>query len=274
MKITVLVENSRLNKSVTQAHGLSLLIEDQQQQFLFDSGPNKKIIANAQQLQVNLNNLHGIILSHGHADHAGGLRYLPTNQTPLYLSKDALAAKYIQVFKTKFYVGLPKKIPLTKFKLNYITEKTAIADKLYLVPLGTAKIPTKNLYVKRNNKIALDTFEDEVMLIKELADEIILFTGCSHHGILNMVETALTLFPNKPIKYLIGGFHLISVPYLNNLNTDKDSIINLGKQLQQLPIKKILTCHCTGKKAYKLLKQVLGEQISEINTGMTLALTE
>lgn len=55
------------------------------------------------------------------------------------------------------------------------------------------------------------------MLVIENEYGIILFSGCSHHGIANMAKIALEKFPNKNIDVIIGGFHLIGIPIINTL---------------------------------------------------------
>ncbi|WP_314059788.1 hypothetical protein [uncultured Vagococcus sp.] len=107
----------------------------------------------------------------------------------------------------------------------------------------------------------------------KVADKgLIVITGCSHHGIVEMAQLALDLFPGKVIQYLIGGFHLIGIPYLNNLGKSKEDIRTIGTKLKTMPINQILSCHCTGSKAFTLLKEVLEDTLTSIQTGDCLAL--
>ena len=69
-----------------------------------------------------------------------------------------------------------------------------------------------------------------------------------------MIETVQKHFPNKPIKAVLGGFHMMAIPMLKN------------------NISKIYTMHYTGNKAYGILKERLGNQLEYFGTGQTLEL--
>ena len=76
MKITVLVENStRIDNYLLAEPALSLLIEADGRKILFDTGYSDIFLRNAKNLNIDLNNITDIVLSHGHDDHTGGLRY-------------------------------------------------------------------------------------------------------------------------------------------------------------------------------------------------------
>jgi len=108
------------------------------------------------------------------------------------------------------------------------------------------------------------------MVVIDEKDGIIIISGCSHHGILNMVETAMDLFPGKNIKAVFGGFHLIGSPLLKNMGESKDAVHEIGKKLMEYPIEKVYTCHCTGEKAYNILKEVMGDKLEYFTTSTTV----
>jgi 7,8-dihydropterin-6-yl-methyl-4-(beta-D-ribofuranosyl)aminobenzene 5'-phosphate synthase len=65
---------------------------------------------------------------------------------------------------------------------------------------------------------------------------------------------------------------MIGIPYLNNLGISKSEVIKIGERLNNPKIKKIVTCHCTGKKAFSILKRQLGEKLERISTGQEIVL--
>ncbi|HCH0477347.1 TPA: MBL fold metallo-hydrolase, partial [Enterococcus faecium] len=75
VEIKVLFENSRINLNFKSGHGLSLLINYSGKKYLFDAGANKKLVYNATKMGETLNDLEAVIISHGHSDHTGGLRW-------------------------------------------------------------------------------------------------------------------------------------------------------------------------------------------------------
>lgn len=87
--------------------------------------------------------------------------------------------------------------------------------------MGQAKNSTSNLYSEKNNIKQLDDFTDELVLVIKDHQDLTLFTSCSHHGILNMIDKTKQFFPNQRIQRVVGGFHMIGIPYLNNLRMTK-----------------------------------------------------
>lgn len=82
-----------------------------------------------------------------------------------------------------------------------------------------------------------------------------------------MIETAIELFPNCRIKAVVGGFHLVGLPVFNGIGGTKNDIKALGKALSEYPVEKFYTGHCTGMKAYHLLKEVLDDRLEHLPTG-------
>ena len=274
MEIKVLFENSRINLNFKSGHGLSLLINYSGKKYLFDAGANKKLVYNATKMGETLNDLEAVIISHGHSDHTGGLRYLKSGNAPIYTAEGVTLPHYLKILTTFLYVGIPKNEILKMHEnLHTIKTKTELAPSFHIIPLGKANSTTKNLYKKMDDKFVYDDFSDELLVVIEQEDGLSVFTGCSHHGIIDMMEIALETFPTKPIKYLIGGFHMIGIPYINNLGLPEQEVMKIGNKLNDSRVEKILTCHCTGSKAFTILKTQLGNKLEAIKTGQHLEIS-
>lgn len=104
----------------------------------------------------------------------------------------------------------------------------------YPLPAGS-----KYLYKKNGSQFIHDDFSYEQMMVIKDEDGLVIFTGCSHHGVLNMVETAIDQFPGVPIKGLFGGFHFIGLPFFNHMAESKVSVKNIGNKLRDYPIEKV-----------------------------------
>ena len=75
MKWTVLSDNRSSDSHLSTEHGLSILLETEQHKILLDTGASDLFIRNAGQLGIDLSDVDYVFISHGHSDHAGGLRY-------------------------------------------------------------------------------------------------------------------------------------------------------------------------------------------------------
>ena len=74
LKATILCENYVLwDSRLLAEHGFSVFIETEYGNYLFDTGTGKTIVNNAAMLSLDLKSVKGIILSHNHWDHTGGL---------------------------------------------------------------------------------------------------------------------------------------------------------------------------------------------------------
>jgi len=92
----------------------------------------------------------------------------------------------------------------------------------------------------------------------------------SHNGALNMIDTVAKKIDGIPIKAVIGGFHLIDLPKRNTMAESKSEIRNIARKMLDYPVQTIYTGHCTGQKAYAVLKSMLGEKLQHFHTGAIL----
>jgi len=73
IRITTLSENTA-NYGFLAEWGLSILVEVNGVRILMDTGLSFSAVHNAQLMGIGLSKIDCIVLSHGHADHTGGLR--------------------------------------------------------------------------------------------------------------------------------------------------------------------------------------------------------
>lgn len=271
MKITALLENSKSDKNLTAKHGLSLYIETEEMNILFDLGPDQSYIKNAQALGIDLDSVNAVIISHGHSDHIGGLSTLNevNKHAKIFLSPNALEPHWLKIGPYFHQVGAETTIEMEYGnRLNFVNEDIEIGKGIHIIHLEPTNEFTKNLY-KGNNK-EWDNFDHEIMLVIERTNGLVVFSGCSHHGIVNMAEIVLEKFPNKKIDRIIGGFHLIGLPIINTLGKSREEVILIGQTLNNMPIDRIYSCHCTGPKGFKILKTILNDKLHSFETGGVL----
>lgn len=273
MKITAIIENTKQDKKFTAKHGLSLYIETEEIDIIFDLGPDSTYIKNAKLLGIDLNKAHAVVISHGHSDHIGGLPYLNevNKHVQIYLSQYALEPHWLKIGAYYHKVGANSAIQdIYENRLNFINQDMEIAKGIHIVHLEPTNNYTNNLY--KGSPKELDDFNHELMLVIESDKGLVLFSGCSHHGIVSMAEVALKKFPGKKIDKIIGGFHLIGLPILNTLGKSEEEVLAIGDTLNEMPINSFYSCHCTGPKAFKILKTILKEKLHPFKTGESIIL--
>ena len=96
MKWTVLSDNRTFNDQLQTEHGLSVLLETEKHRILLDTGASDVFIRNAERLGVNLSTVDYVFISHGHSDHAGGLKHFMqiNDKAKIIVSPDAIKGKY------------------------------------------------------------------------------------------------------------------------------------------------------------------------------------
>jgi len=277
MKITTLLENvcSDASSDLISEWGLSLHIEFGDHSILFDTGKSGAFADNAEHLNIDINSVQVMVLSHHHFDHGGGLkRFLGLNsKAKVYLAESPKGDCHIKIFKLfKKYIGLDESImPEYPDRFLTVSELTEILPNVFVFPkiLGSHPKPigNKQLYLRRGGKLVHDDFSHEIVMAIKENDELVIFTGCSHNGLLNMVDTVSRVFEGVSIKAVIGGFHLVSSPRFNFMAGSKHQVEELGKSVLNYPVEMTYTGHCTGTKAFEVLKSVMGNQLTDIKTG-------
>jgi 7,8-dihydropterin-6-yl-methyl-4-(beta-D-ribofuranosyl)aminobenzene 5'-phosphate synthase len=282
MKITSLVENSNSQDrpDLEAEFGLSLHVEVRGTAALFDTGSSGAFARNAGRLGIDVAAVDLAVLSHHHFDHGGGLAALleQNSRAPVYLKRPVEGDPWARVFGlVSRQVGIDKRLLEGHAdRFVFVDRFTEIAPGMYLLPDidRTHPRPEGNrcLYLRKSGGWERDPFDHELILAVEEDDGVVVFTGCSHSGILNMLETVADRFPGRPVKGVIGGFHLVGLPPFGLWGPGKRKIAGIGRELLDYPSARYYTGHCTGRKAFGVLKKVMADRLAPIATGTVLSL--
>ncbi len=277
MKVVSLIDNQSLaqRKDLRSEHGLSIYIYTSTQQILFDTGVSGIFRSNAQRLNTDLAQVSLAVLSHHHYDHGGGLRtfFASNTQAKVYLRSSGTEQFYLHLFGLfKRPIGLDATLFQDYPERFCFTDVfSEIAPDVFIVAKINKRHPSprgnRRLFVHTGRSSQPEDFEHELILVIRENGQLVVFTGCSHHGILNMLDAVLECFPGQTIKAVFGGFHLIDNPPFNTMAGGKQEVEELGEAILKYPIEKIFTGHCTGAKAYQVLSNVMGEKMQYLATG-------
>lgn len=254
MKVVTLMENTACREGLCFEHGLSLYIETETHKILFDAGQTGAFAENAQKLGVDLREVDFVVLSHGHYDHGGGLKeFLKCNETaPVYVSQYAFEPHY----GANGYIGLDLGLQNSD-RIRYVAEDIPLDMGMTLCRIDVAPMDTAGLTVEEKGERKPDDFRHEQYLLIEEKGKRILISGCSHKGILQIVDA---FHPD----ILIGGFHFMKITEEEKLKTAAEKLLTYDTVYY--------TGHCTGQKQYDFLKNIMGDKLYYISAGTVLEL--
>jgi 7,8-dihydropterin-6-yl-methyl-4-(beta-D-ribofuranosyl)aminobenzene 5'-phosphate synthase len=266
-------------------HGFSALVTvqsgDASNTLLFDTGASPDALAvNAERLGIDVGGLHGVVLSHGHFDHAGGfdglaqLRgraglpltvhpaiwtrrrlELPTGQRlemPT-LSRGALEREGFEVIERRQPSLLAGGILITG-EVDRVTEFERGMPRAHQAWDGTGW---------RHDPTVID---DQALVINVRGRGLVIITGCGHAGVVNIIRHAMRLTGVGRLLALIGGFHLSGPAFEPVIGPTVAALTELAPEL-------IVPGHCTGWRAQHALAAALPVAWVQTSVGTTYTLS-
>lgn len=256
-----LTRDMEIRSSFLAEHGFSAIIrtttKENTRTMIFDFGLTWDVAArNADTAGIDLTAIEAAALSHGHIDHFGGLVEVATK-----IGKRSLEfAVHPSVFKKNRYV-----VPLPSIKAHM-----PALEKQQTERLGFRVVETKdpymlldgdvlflgeivrqtsfekgmpNAFYEQNGEEIWDPIEDDTGLAVNLAGRgLVILSGCSHSGIINIVEHARKVTGVDKVHAVMGGFHLVGPAFEPIINDTVNSMKEIGPDY-------VVPTHCTGRNA-------------------------
>jgi len=251
------------------AHGLSIMLTatkgDVKHTLLFDTGPEEDAWErNATRLAVDLASIEMIQLSHWHRDHSGGM---------IRAIEMIGSAKSAQKFATKPVIvdlhsvrpeyrgfvlkGEPISFPADPTweeiesagaKVNRSLDAHTVLDNMFLIsgyipgvtPYETGLVNGIQYYPEKGKwEKDAEIADERFLMVNVKGKGIIMFTGCSHRGVVNASKESVNLLGGKvPLHAVVGGYHLAA--------NDDVKVKNTVRDLKALDPKVLLPGHCSG----------------------------
>jgi len=263
LKVSILADDIVNKRDLLAEHGLSLFIEHNGINILFDTGQSSIFCHNATAIGVDLQKTDCIVLSHGHYDHCGGLVHFPkTDSFPkIYAHEQAFCKRYKENPINNGYADIG--IPWALDEYPQIQKNMIFSQKMMEPYPGVhliSNIPTttefedisKGFFIEKSGHITPDMFFDEQMLVIETDNRLAVFLGCSHPGVINCLKYVKKCFPEQSIYALFAGMHMENASPLRVEMTIQYMI--------EYKIQKVVPLHCTGIMAISEIKRFLKDR--------------
>jgi 7,8-dihydropterin-6-yl-methyl-4-(beta-D-ribofuranosyl)aminobenzene 5'-phosphate synthase len=273
IRIATLSENTA-NYGFLAEWGLSILVEVDGTRVLMDTGLGFSAVHNAQLMGIDLSTIDRIVLSHGHADHTGGLRDVlkMKGEVEIIAHPDIWDAKYVQRSQNAFqYIGIPfakEELESRGARFNLTREPVHITEHIITtggIPmLSSYESMDNNLFVKEDGLLHPDPLADDLALIIDTDFGLVVILGCGHRGVVNTLRHAQKLTGKEMIYAAIGGIHLFRA-------SDEQIELTIA-ELQSMGVQKLGVSHCTGFKASSRLAQEFPGVFFQNNAGTRIAL--
>lgn len=272
--------------------GLSLHLESAYSgarvQHLLDFGYTPEILnRNCDLLGIDPGNINGLILSHGHRDHFGGLAGFVTQHRTHMRDDVSLFVGGETIFQEKWIKrgrdgdemvswGALDRTSLTAqdimpvcceaphaiegaFTTGYIERQSfekVTGGTMIKKPESEDHFST----AERRGDLMLDDHPDEhgtCYIVKGRG--LVVISSCGHTGIINTVKTAMAVANIDKLHAVIGGFHLGLAPL--------DYISHTVDELEALAPDVVLPMHCTGANFMEAMRQRMPDAVVASNLG-------
>ncbi|KAJ9131030.1 7, 8-dihydropterin-6-methyl-4-(Beta-D-ribofuranosyl)-aminobenzene-5'-phosphate synthase [Pleurostoma richardsiae] len=266
----------RMDNICCGAHGLSLMITavkgDKRHTILFDTGPEEAVWEkNAARTRADIASIERIHLSHWHRDHSGGMlraiRLINSekgpNHSPVIVDVHPDRPDFRGFSVPGAVVSLEADPSFDEIQeaggmLEQNSEAHSILENMFLV---SGHIPRNTKYElgikgalryegQSGTWTADETISDERLVVCNLKGKgLVVFTGCSHAGVINASRHARELVNSAPLHAVVGGFHLA--------DNKPEKLTRSLEDLVDLDPKVLMPGHCTGYRFKFMIEHAL-----------------
>jgi 7,8-dihydropterin-6-yl-methyl-4-(beta-D-ribofuranosyl)aminobenzene 5'-phosphate synthase len=274
-------ENGRTMVGLRAEHGFSALVTVRRgattTSLLFDTGLSPDaMMVNADRLGLDLLDVQGVVLSHGHFDHAGGLAGLATRSAggrsmPMVVHPMAWTRRRLVVpgrDPWEMPTLSPRALEAEGFALVERRAPSLLVDDCVLVTGEVDRttefergMPTTHeAWASGGWRHDPDVVDDQALVVHVRGRGLLVLTGCGHAGAVNIVRHAQRLTGVDRLAALIGGLHLGGPAFEPIIRPTVEALTAMGPGL-------VVPGHCTGWRAQHALAAALPDAWTAGSSG-------
>ena len=237
LEIRVVFDNTSAREDLRRSWGFSAVVDFGGHRVLFDAGSDPiLLLEHLEKMQIDPKTIEHAVISHQHGDHLRGVYWV-------FEKNPAMQVHFLDCFPDEAF----HRATALKMKPHRVTEPFEVVPGVYSTGIVEGEPPEQSLVV--------ETSQGLVMLV-----------GCSHPGVVKLVETAERQRKKDSLRLLLGGFHM--------LRKRPDEIKTAINRLQGLNVRTVIPAHCSGDLAKELFPIAYGDQYNTAGAGRLIVLDD
>lgn len=237
LEIRVVYDNTSARKDLRRSWGSSAVVDFGGHRVLFDAGSDPVLLLeHLEKMQIDPKSIEHAVISHQHGDHLRGVYWV-------FEENRQLKVHFLDCFPEEPF----RRAAAIKMTPNRVKGPFEVVPGVHSTGIVDGLPPEQSL--------AIETSQGLAMLV-----------GCSHPGVVNLVEKVQSQPKNESIRLLLGGFHM--------LRKQPEQIKTTINRLQDLNVHTVMPAHCSGDPAREMFQTLYGRQFYAAGAGRLIVIDQ